>query len=182
MAIIVHKTSWRSIATRSQLAASNQHLQQMAQSACMYSGRNNVVPLSKSTTKTRRRLHSVILCYAICSRGAVLSFVPATVSTSNRGSSRSQLNAATAFPMEIPNFDVNTSPAAATASQPKVGVLLLNLGGPETGDDVEGMQCCSFQIGECFLVFIFSSVLTFTMTNFQSNCIRRIFVQSLCGS
>ena len=107
------------------------------------------------------------------------SFVPASVNN-NRGSSRSQLNAATAFPMEIPKFDVNTSPVAATASQPKVGVLLLNLGGPETGDDVEGMLCSWLEkfsewgVFSCVHLFSRSRWLTFNL-----NYIRRIFVQSL---
>jgi hypothetical protein len=42
------------------------------------------------------------------------------------------LEAATALPVE--NFAATPS----EAEESKVGVLLLNLGGPETGDDVEG--------------------------------------------
>lgn len=33
---------------------------------------------------------------------------------------------------------INNNAGAAVSDSPKVGVLLLNLGGPETGDDVEG--------------------------------------------
>lgn len=43
-----------------------------------------------------------------------------------------KLAAATALPLEL-------SPAVSEEEEPKVGVLLLNLGGPETGDDVEGV-------------------------------------------
>ena len=42
-----------------------------------------------------------------------------------------QIEAATALPLE-------SSISFATEKEPNVGVLLLNLGGPETGDDVEG--------------------------------------------
>lgn len=37
----------------------------------------------------------------------------------------------------------NESPLS-TLDAPKVGVLLLNLGGPETGNDVEGTVCVAF--------------------------------------
>lgn len=43
------------------------------------------------------------------------------------------LNAATSLPL---GQTIEGTPAA---EETKVGVLLLNLGGPETGDDVEGM-------------------------------------------
>ena len=39
---------------------------------------------------------------------------------------------ATALPLEV-------IPESEVVEQEKVGVMLLNLGGPETGDDVEGM-------------------------------------------
>jgi hypothetical protein len=42
------------------------------------------------------------------------------------------LEAATALPVE------NFAAAPGEVEDSKVGVLLLNLGGPETGDDVEG--------------------------------------------
>jgi hypothetical protein len=60
-----------------------------------------------------------------------LSFV-SSPSTSNR------LQAATAI--TIGQSDVLAVPQDQSSSidTPKVGVLLLNLGGPETGDDVEG--------------------------------------------
>ena len=41
-----------------------------------------------------------------------------------------QMEAATAMPVDAPIMMEKASP--------KIGVLLLNLGGPETGDDVEG--------------------------------------------
>jgi hypothetical protein len=47
-------------------------------------------------------------------------------------SATTKLAAATALPLE----GVVT---IAKEEEPKVGVLLLNLGGPETGDDVEGV-------------------------------------------
>ena len=42
-----------------------------------------------------------------------------------------QLHAATSLPL-------GGTASLAVDDEPKVGVLLLNLGGPETGDDVEG--------------------------------------------
>ena len=44
--------------------------------------------------------------------------------------------------LSFPNESSGTqssSPTTATSTEPKIGVLLLNLGGPETGDDVEGV-------------------------------------------
>ena len=35
--------------------------------------------------------------------------------------------------------------AMETSKDPRLGVLLLNLGGPETGDDVEGMHGMAWQ-------------------------------------
>ena len=42
-----------------------------------------------------------------------------------------KIEAATALP-------IDTSVTTSKDEEPKVGVLMLNLGGPETGDDVEG--------------------------------------------
>jgi hypothetical protein len=50
----------------------------------------------------------------------------------NLGSSTTRLGAATALPLDV------VPPVAAEAIDEKIGVLLLNLGGPETGEDVEG--------------------------------------------
>ncbi|KAL7520453.1 hypothetical protein ACHAWX_005172 [Stephanocyclus meneghinianus] len=50
-----------------------------------------------------------------------------------RSLSSTQVEAATAF--DLPG---NTSLSSSQIKDPKVGVLLLNLGGPETGEDVEG--------------------------------------------
>ena len=47
----------------------------------------------------------------------------------------SELNVASAISLDFADERVNN---AEVADAPKVGVLLLNLGGPETGDDVEG--------------------------------------------
>jgi hypothetical protein len=46
-----------------------------------------------------------------------------------------KLNAATALPIDTPFVGIDP----IELDEPRVGVLLLNLGGPETGDDVEGM-------------------------------------------
>ena len=145
----------------------------MPQSAHEYSSQD-VGPLSKRSATIRRSLRSVILCYAIC-REAVHAFAPSV--SSNRMSLRSQLNAATTFPMDIPTFEVNSPPAAASPSQPKVGVLLLNLGGPETGDDVEGLLCLARVVFRLGRVFLCSSVRGLTLT---LDYIFRILVQSLC--
>ena len=48
--------------------------------------------------------------------------------------SRTKLSAATALPVG----SVAPAITAEAENDEKVGVLLLNLGGPETGDDVEG--------------------------------------------
>ena len=47
-----------------------------------------------------------------------------------------KLQAATAFPVDTPFVG---TPSLEVEDEPRLGVLLLNLGGPETGDDVEGM-------------------------------------------
>ena len=47
-----------------------------------------------------------------------------------------KLNAATALPIDTPFVGIDP---IELDDEPRVGVLLLNLGGPETGDDVEGM-------------------------------------------
>ena len=49
---------------------------------------------------------------------------------------RSQLDAATSLPLG----DANLQRVETKEEQPNVGVLLLNLGGPEKTDDVEGMR------------------------------------------
>lgn len=49
-------------------------------------------------------------------------------------SSTWRFNAASALPL-----DTIVPPTPLEAEETKVGVLLLNLGGPETGDDVEGL-------------------------------------------
>lgn len=46
-----------------------------------------------------------------------------------------KLKAATAIPIDAPG----DAELVSSEKKPKIGVLLLNLGGPETGDDVEGM-------------------------------------------
>jgi hypothetical protein len=58
-----------------------------------------------------------------------LSVAPQQRSTSTS----TRRNAATVLPL-----DTITPPTPLEAEESKVGVLLLNLGGPETGDDVEG--------------------------------------------
>jgi hypothetical protein len=47
-------------------------------------------------------------------------------------STTTRLGAATALPLDV------LSPVTEEANDDKIGVLLLNLGGPETGEDVEG--------------------------------------------
>ena len=65
-----------------------------------------------------------------CSDGFISSSVP---SMADR---RSQLGAATSLPLG----DASLQPVVETTKEeePNVGVLLLNLGGPEKTDDVEG--------------------------------------------
>lgn len=62
------------------------------------------------------------------------------------------LSAATTITIDPSDaLDVPAAPPVELSSidTPKVGVLLLNLGGPETGDDVEG----TFQRGPFFVVW-----------------------------
>jgi hypothetical protein len=56
------------------------------------------------------------------------------------GSSTTRLGAATALPL-----DVAVPQVTAEANDEKIGVLLLNLGGPETGEDVEGSLIVSIR-------------------------------------
>ncbi|CAB9520694.1 Ferrochelatase-2, chloroplastic [Seminavis robusta] len=50
----------------------------------------------------------------------------------------SQRQASVALPADAASQANNKNQASENSDDPKVGVLLLNLGGPETGDDVEG--------------------------------------------
>ena len=56
---------------------------------------------------------------------------PLAQSTARTTIAITELSAATALPLQ-------ETVEVAADEEPKVGVLLLNLGGPETGDDVEG--------------------------------------------
>jgi hypothetical protein len=47
-----------------------------------------------------------------------------------------ELKAATSLPLESSFVEASTT--LQLNESPRIGVLLLNLGGPETGDDVEG--------------------------------------------
>ena len=49
---------------------------------------------------------------------------------------RTRLQAATAMQVDTPFIG---TPLIEVEEDPRLGILLLNLGGPETGDDVEGM-------------------------------------------
>lgn len=64
-------------------------------------------------------------------------------STRTRSGSRSKLDAATVLSLDEDtlarsSWDEPSGGMVADIKDPKVGVLLLNLGGPETGEDVEG--------------------------------------------
>lgn len=52
--------------------------------------------------------------------------------TPNQVPQKASLDAATALPIDA------SMPLGSEEEESKVGVLMLNLGGPETGDDVEG--------------------------------------------
>mmetsp|Transcript_21857 Transcript_21857/g.28275 ORF Transcript_21857/g.28275 Transcript_21857/m.28275 type:complete len:496 (+) Transcript_21857:119-1606(+) len=72
------------------------------------------------------------------------SSASASAATSNRGKTNQQkLQVSVSVPIAdyniVDDADGTAKEAtAASAEQPRVGVLMLNLGGPETGDDVEG--------------------------------------------
>ena len=68
-----------------------------------------------------------ILAIALSS---VAAFGPRSVP--NQQPQKLTLDAATALPIDA------SVPLAREEQESKVGVLMLNLGGPETGDDVEG--------------------------------------------
>jgi hypothetical protein len=58
----------------------------------------------------------------------------------NLGSSTTRLGAATALSLDV------VPPVTPEANDEKIGVLLLNLGGPETGEDVEGALIVSSRL------------------------------------
>jgi hypothetical protein len=65
------------------------------------------------------------------------------------------------FPVDNNVYSSSSSSGATPLTSPKVGVLLLNLGGPETGDDVEGSFGVIFLlIVECLFVLTFKRVPT----------------------
>jgi hypothetical protein len=69
------------------------------------------------------------------------------VSPANSNKLSSQLSVASALPLEVIPETVE--------DEEKVGVMLLNLGGPETGDDVEGeWRSCPSQMHNSFVHFI----------------------------
>ena len=68
------------------------------------------------------------LSLRLCAGFSVSSSQPSL----NLGSSKTRLGAATALPLDM------VSQVTTEANDEKIGVLLLNLGGPETGEDVEG--------------------------------------------
>ena len=72
-------------------------------------------------------LQSLCCCQAL----APIHTAPSANKNANLAK-KSQLSVATALPLEV-------IPESEVVEQEKVGVMLLNLGGPETGDDVEGM-------------------------------------------
>jgi hypothetical protein len=54
-----------------------------------------------------------------------------------------ELKAATSLPMD--SSFVGSTTTLQVDESPRIGVLLLNLGGPETGDDVEGKVTSKFE-------------------------------------
>ena len=87
--------------------------------------------MASSIRRSRTLIEVLLLCIGA---HAVLGFSFSSVETQQRWTSTTRLNAATALPI-----DTISPPTALEAEECKVGVLLLNLGGPETGDDVEGL-------------------------------------------
>lgn len=85
-----------------------------------------------------------------------------SVATRQRSTS-TRRNAATVMPL-----DKITPPTPLEAEESKVGVLLLNLGGPETGDDVEGSSfVCTFCL---FVLVCRRHLLTLHSSNLQVSC------------
>lgn len=62
---------------------------------------------------------------------------------------------------------------APQEEQPSIGVLLLNLGGPETGDDVEGVYvlCAVSCFDGCVLLRFFSNLLA-------HSCVANLIIES----
>jgi len=95
--------------------------------------------MSSKNGKCNQFLYRIVFlhCIVACARGFTFhagSNMPERLSPSFT----SKLSAATVFEGDlnsIPSMEVTTVPQA---SDTKIGILLLNLGGPETGDDVEG--------------------------------------------
>ena len=96
-------------------------------------------------TVTERRftvMHRLFL-FSICSIFFHVQVSGFSVSTQSRCRTwpvpftSSRLKAATTLPLEADGVPA-PEPAVTKKQSSKVGVLLLNLGGPETGDDVEG--------------------------------------------
>lgn len=78
-----------------------------------------------------RSIAAQSLLFHAGSHGFQMQSLPSTRAASTR------LEAATALPVD------NSVAVPREAEETKVGVLLLNLGGPETGDDVEGTYLAS---------------------------------------
>ena len=72
-----------------------------------------------------------LMLFLVAGSALGLSIVPQKLQQT-KTSRCTPLNAATALPLDT------MPPSPLEAEESKVGVLLLNLGGPETGDDVEG--------------------------------------------
>lgn len=106
---------------------------------------------------TMRSTLSILLLLAVSEQFQLLcgvsafGFVPAVKKSSIRtshvvfpnGSKQrsvpaTRIDVATAFELDLPDSAISISASSTQSRDPKVGVLLLNLGGPETGEDVEG--------------------------------------------
>jgi hypothetical protein len=72
----------------------------------------------------------ILLRATLCLLPQSSAFSP-TATAQRRSSSMTQLDASI-ISNEVAVINIDST------SSPKIGVLLLNLGGPETGDDVEG--------------------------------------------
>lgn len=98
---------------------------------------------------------SILLLIAVIDRTSILSGISAFNFSPSAGksyipsrhdveqgkqqpSSTTRIDAATTFDLFDENIALSSTSPTAQPKDPKVGVLLLNLGGPETGEDVEG--------------------------------------------
>ena len=110
----------------------------------------------------QRRLQCVAMGF-LSLAAFVTSFSPSQMHQQQRWRS-SPMNVANALSLDTTPF-----PSLAEGTKtPKVGVLLLNLGGPETSDDVEGTCVRESKIISCYNVLsLYSSLFHATLYRFR---------------